>query len=86
MNWRDGLLLAGILLLAITASSCRRHPENPAPKAMQGQPMQNALPTPGEGAPFGHEATVRCLHGERALSDGDELRCEDWSYVIKNYP
>ena len=33
----------------------------------------------------GHSATVDCLHGERAQTDGDELRCEDWSYVRSNY-
>ncbi len=33
----------------------------------------------------GHGATVDCLHGERAQTDGDELRCEDWSYVRANY-
>lgn len=33
----------------------------------------------------GHEAMVSCLHGERAQTDGNELRCEDWSYVRQNY-
>ena len=33
----------------------------------------------------GHAVTVECLHAERAQTDGDELRCEEWSYVYKNY-
>ena len=33
----------------------------------------------------GHAATIDCLQGERAITDGDELRCEDWAYVQTNY-
>ncbi len=33
----------------------------------------------------GHQAMVECQHGERAVTDGDELRCEDWAYVRSNY-
>ncbi|MGB5134169.1 MAG: hypothetical protein WBN89_03235 [Prochlorococcaceae cyanobacterium] len=33
----------------------------------------------------GHQAMVECQHGERAITDGDELRCEDWDYVRSNY-
>lgn len=33
----------------------------------------------------GHQAMVECQHGERAITDGDELRCEDWAYVRSNY-
>ncbi|MCP9887874.1 hypothetical protein KBY96_08020 [Cyanobium sp. ATX 6A2] len=33
----------------------------------------------------GHQAMVECQHGERAITDGDELRCEDWGYVRSNY-
>lgn len=33
----------------------------------------------------GHNATVACLHGERAQTDGNELRCEEQNYVEKNY-
>ena len=33
----------------------------------------------------GHQAMVECQHGERANTDGDELRCEDWAYVRSNY-
>ncbi|MEX1323636.1 MAG: hypothetical protein AB1Z21_05495 [Synechococcaceae cyanobacterium] len=33
----------------------------------------------------GHQAMVECQHGERAITDGDELRCEDWEYVRSNY-
>ena len=33
----------------------------------------------------GHNATVACLHGERAQTDGNELRCEEQAYVEQNY-
>lgn len=33
----------------------------------------------------GHNATVACLQGERAQTDGNELRCEEQAYVEKNY-
>ncbi len=33
----------------------------------------------------GHAATIDCLQGERSITDGDELRCEDWAYVQANY-
>lgn len=33
----------------------------------------------------GHAATVECLQGERAITDGNELRCEEWAYVQSNY-
>jgi hypothetical protein len=33
----------------------------------------------------GHQAMVECQHGERAITEGDELRCEDWEYVRSNY-
>jgi hypothetical protein len=33
----------------------------------------------------GHAATVDCLQAERAITGGDELRCEEWTYVRKNY-
>lgn len=33
----------------------------------------------------GHGATVACLRGERAQTDGSELRCEDQAYVQQNY-
>jgi hypothetical protein len=39
----------------------------------------------GRGLVEGHEAMVTCLQGERAQTDGNELRCEDWSYVRQNY-
>ena len=29
----------------------------------------------------GQQAMVRCLQSERALTDGNELRCEDWSVI-----
>ncbi|QVL52556.1 MAG: hypothetical protein KFB97_14330 [Cyanobium sp. M30B3] len=33
----------------------------------------------------GHAATVDCLQAERAITGGDELRCEEWAYVRQNY-
>ncbi len=33
----------------------------------------------------GHQAMVECQHGERSITSGDELRCEDWDYVRSNY-
>jgi len=33
----------------------------------------------------GHKATVACLRGERAQTDGNELRCEEQAYVQMNY-
>jgi hypothetical protein len=33
----------------------------------------------------GHAATVDCLQAERAITGGDELRCEEWTYVRDNY-
>ncbi|MEO1001946.1 MAG: hypothetical protein AAFX65_02405 [Cyanobacteria bacterium J06638_7] len=33
----------------------------------------------------GHQAMVECQHGERSITGGDELRCEDWDYVRENY-
>jgi len=39
-----------------------------------------------QGWSRGHLATVACLHGERAQTDGNELRCEDQTYVERNYP
>ena len=34
----------------------------------------------------GHQSTVACLRGERAQTDGNELRCEEQAYVERNYP
>jgi hypothetical protein len=33
----------------------------------------------------GHAATMDCLQGERARSDGDEIRCQDWRFVEMHY-
>lgn len=33
----------------------------------------------------GHQAMVECQHAERSITDGDELRCEDWNYVRSTY-
>jgi len=38
-----------------------------------------------QGWSAGHRATVTCLQGERAQTDGNELRCEDQAYVEQNY-
>ena len=38
-----------------------------------------------QGWSAGHRATVTCLQGERAQTDGNELRCEDPAYVEQNY-
>ena len=38
-----------------------------------------------QGWSAGHRATVTCLKGERAQTDGNELRCEDQAYVEQNY-
>ncbi|MCP9776065.1 hypothetical protein KBY58_02290 [Cyanobium sp. HWJ4-Hawea] len=46
---------------------------------------QNFCPK-AEPAAAGHQATITCLRSERAQTDGIELKCEDWSYVQKNYP
>jgi hypothetical protein len=39
----------------------------------------------GELIRQGHAATVDCLQAERAITGGDELRCEEWDYVRQNY-
>ena len=33
----------------------------------------------------GQQAMVRCLQSERALTEGNELRCEDWSVVREEF-
>lgn len=38
-----------------------------------------------QGWQQGHRATVACLQGERAQTDGSELRCEEQAYVETNY-
>lgn len=38
-----------------------------------------------QGWQQGHRATVACLQGERAQTDGSELRCEEQAYVEQNY-
>ncbi|MEB3234737.1 MAG: hypothetical protein VKM98_04860 [Cyanobacteriota bacterium] len=87
MRWRPILLFAGLLLLSLAPLGCQRQTQTPEPKPAQAttpeakaKAEQNA-----EGPRSGHQSTVRCLRGERAMTDGDELRCEDWNYVINNY-
>jgi len=53
-----------------------------AAKLAQKQIEQAALK---QGWSAGHLATVTCLKGERAQTDGNELRCEDQAYVEQNY-
>lgn len=33
----------------------------------------------------GQQAMVRCLQSERALTDGNELRCEDWTVIREEF-
>ena len=69
--------LLTVALLVPLGSGCRKQAVAPAPEAAAAELRQ--------GQVQGHAATVRCLRGERALTDGDELRCEDWVYVLSNY-
>lgn len=65
-------------------SSSTPTPSTPAaPTAAAAKALQDKARTNGLVA--GHTATVACLRGERAQTDGNELRCEDWAYVRQNY-
>ncbi|SBO43589.1 hypothetical protein [Cyanobium sp. NIES-981] len=85
-----------VIGMAILLGSCGKQPPAGAPQP----PVAPALPPAGDDTPQlqarlneersrallqGHEAMVACLHGERAQTDGNALRCEDWSYVRQNY-
>lgn len=47
-----------------------------APASGRTEPQQ-AL----QDAERGQQAMVQCLQSERALTDGNELRCEDWKVI-----
>ena len=66
-----------LLALVPLCSGCRQQVVPPKPEASAAALRQGELQ--------GHAATVRCLRGERSLTDGDELRCEAWVYVKSNY-
>ena len=61
----------------------RNDPQANALKASEQQRREQAALKQGWGE--GHRATVACLQGERAQTDGNELRCEDQAYVEQNY-
>jgi hypothetical protein len=63
-------LVMGAGLLVIALGGCRFE----AVKAMKSELIRQ-----------GHAATVDCLQAERAITSGDELRCEEWEYVSQNY-
>jgi hypothetical protein len=63
------ILGAGLLLVAL--GGCRFEALK---EAMNGELIRQ-----------GHAATVDCLQAERAITGGDELRCEEWDYVNQNY-
>lgn len=83
---------AAAITLALLNAGCRQQaPLGNGPRGSESAPPA-AAPTPPEQQELkqqqqriGHAATVRCLRGERGTTDGDELRCEDWRYVIGNY-
>jgi len=86
MCWRRSLLYAGaLLLLSATTVGCRRQGQTPELKPLETKPAPKVSLEQASGALNGHQITVRCLRGERAMTDGDELRCEDWTYVLDNY-
>ena len=75
-----------VLLIGLAAAlaGCRQQitsAPKPADQSQNGAVPAAALELANQE---GHAATVRCLRSERALTDGDELRCEDWNYV-KSY-
>jgi hypothetical protein len=95
-----GLLLGMAILLGACGKQPPAVPEPPsAPSLPPAKPGSSSAPSASDGPllqarlseersrglQLGHEAMVSCLHGERAQTDGNELRCEDWSYVRQNY-
>lgn len=58
-------------------------PGSAAPKGAEAAALEERGRS--SGLLQGHTATVACLRGERAQTDGNELRCEDWTYVRQNY-
>lgn len=88
-----GATAAAAIALALLNTGCRN--AGPLGSGTKGsgsaEPAAAATPTEQQQRKqqqqqrIGHAATVRCLRGERGTTDGDELRCEDWRYVISNY-
>ncbi len=65
------------------AGQPQNDPQGDAVKTSAQQRIEQAALKQGWRA--GHLATVACLQGERAQTDGNELRCEDQAYVEQNY-
>jgi hypothetical protein len=95
-----GLLLGMAILLGSCGKQPATVPEPPSAPSLPPASSGGATTAPARDTPQlqarlseersrgllqGHEAMVSCLHGERAQTDGNELRCEDWSYVRQNY-
>lgn len=62
----------------------------PAPAGHGGNSHQPTTNKQGRAealhdAERGQKAMVRCLQSERALTDGNELRCEDWNVVREEF-
>ncbi|MBM5802900.1 MAG: hypothetical protein FJ078_02085 [Cyanobacteria bacterium K_DeepCast_35m_m2_155] len=85
--------MAAAITLALLNAGCRHEtPQGSGPKGSGSAPPA-AAPSADKQQELkqqqqqriGHAATLRCLRGERGTTDGDELRCEDWRYVIGNY-
>ena len=79
------VLAASIVVLCANAAGCRRTPTKEDLSTAATPATTEIKPKDQSQQIAGHQATVRCLRGERGMTDGDELRCEDWSYVIANY-
>jgi len=86
------------LIANSTAAAGSRQPVRPLPRAAGLALLCGAMLAPSlagcnrlrQGAieallRQGHAAAIDCLQGERARSDGDELRCNDWSFVEERY-
>jgi len=99
-NPRPNKLAASLLCAALLLTACGREvsktktvtsaPQAPVPSAAQKQAQRAAAQAAAvalrRGWSEGHQSTVACLHGERAQTDGNELRCEEQAYVERNYP
>jgi len=99
-NPRPNGLAACLLCAALLLTACGREvskpkavtsaPQGPVPSAAQKQAQRAAAQAAAvalrRGWSEGHQSTVACLHGERAQTDGNELRCEEQAYVERNYP
>ena len=91
-----GLLIGGLLLASLSGCQwCPMPSDGPAAsappaaridsqakatldqEALRKQVARRSL----RDAQRGQQAMVRCLQSERAQTDGNELRCEDWSVV-----